>query len=206
MKPTLLFSLLLLIAASVNAQTQTSEAFLKKLNDAKAVFSPSANAEAVPVVKNNLVHYDYAFKVKGKNVEVRYIIWPFTAEAYAIYNNREKKDGDSVLHPDLLHRIVGAQLFNRIAGDTANTRKVQLQKLNSEGVKKDFGADHGGMYMGPVAPDFAKDYKFGFFMLFHKDNAGDIYVLYLFNDQEAMFKEQQEITNDQSIFKAIRFK
>lgn len=206
MKQTLFLCLVLLFASSINAQTQTPEAFLKKVNDAKAVFIPSPNTEPIPVIKNKLVHYDYAFKVKGKNVEVRYIIWPFTAEAYAIYNNREKKDGDSVLHPDRLHRIVGAQLFNRIAGDTANTRKVQLQKLNSEGVKKDFGADHGGMYMGLVAPDFAKDYKFGFFMLFHKDNAGDIYVLYLFNDQEAMFKEQQEITNDQSIFKAIRFK
>ncbi|HMI03703.1 MAG TPA: hypothetical protein VK541_14565 [Pedobacter sp.] len=81
-----------------------------------------------------------------------------------------------------------------------------MQKLDGGGVKKDFGADHGGMYMGPVAPEFAKDYKYGFFMLFHKDNAGDIYVLYLFTDQETMYKQQQEITSDQSVFKAIRFK
>ncbi|HMI03702.1 MAG TPA: hypothetical protein VK541_14560 [Pedobacter sp.] len=102
MKPTLLLSLLLLFTISLHAQTQSPDVFLKKVNDAKAVFVPSANAEPVPVVKNRLAHYDYAIKLKGKNVEVRYIIWPFTEKAYAIYNNREKKEGDSVLHPDKL--------------------------------------------------------------------------------------------------------
>nr|WP_068890628.1 hypothetical protein [Pedobacter panaciterrae] len=206
MKAALLISISFFLVVSLKAQTEFPGIFQKKLNDAKVVFVQPGNADPVPVLKNELAHYDYAIKLRGKNVEVRYSIWPLTEEAYTMYDKREKKEGDSVLHPNKLHKIVTYNLFNRISGNKNNMKSIHIQKLNNEGVKKDFGADVGSMYMGPVVQSFDKDHKYGFFLIFHKDNAGDIYILYLFENQEEMSKLQQEVTSDSSLFKAIKFK
>lgn len=206
MKLTFLLSLLFAFATSAHAQTTLPEAFQKKLSEAKITFTPPAGAEPVPVEKNEFAQYDYAFKLKGKDVEIRYSIWPLAQEIYDTYDKRQKKEGDSILDPRIFYKTVSHYMFNRIAGnEVKNVKPVQLQPLSQPGLKKDFGADAGGMFMGPVGPGYAKDYKHGFFMVFHKDHAADFYVVYLFKDIDAMFKEQQIITNDAAIFKAIRF-
>lgn len=205
MKRFLTITFILAAALSANAQTKLPEAFQKKLEQCKLVYAMPPNVEEVPVVKNELVKYDYAVKLKDKNVEIRYSIWPLSDEMYKTYENRTKKEGDSVLNPEIFFNTVSSYMFSQISQGKLSPDAVKLQKLSPVGAKKDFGADASAMFIGPVGEKFSKDHNFGLFMVFHKGHAADIYVLYLFENKEAMFKLQQEITSDPSIFNAMRF-
>jgi hypothetical protein len=189
-----------------NAQTELPEVFQKKLEQSKLVYVMPPNAVELPVVKNDLVKYDYAIKLKDKNVEIRYSIFPLPKEMYQNYENRTKKEGDSVLNPEIFYNTMSSYMFSQISQGKFPPSGIKLQKLSNTNVKRDFGADSGAMYIGPVGKKFSKDHSHGFFTVLHKGHTADIYVMYLFENMDEMSKLHQGVTSDDSIMKALRFK
>ncbi|MDN5284223.1 MAG: hypothetical protein JWR38_497 [Mucilaginibacter sp.] len=206
--------LLLLLVTGVKAQITNSgnnitntlpEKFQKKLSESKMVFTKPNGTSEVPIVENTDMHYDYALKLNDKNIEVRYSIWPIYKAMIDIYNNRQKSPGDTVLEPNKLHKQFALFAFSKISGGKISPNQVRLQPFTVPTVKKDFNADEGTMSMGPVGEAFSPKYTFGFYMMIHKDNAGDGYILYLFESQDAMFEEYKSITGNDNLSTALKF-
>ncbi len=210
-----LSSIFLLLILSIGANARSAmdtgkvssfKTFSKKIEDAKMVFVKPEETTEVPIYENTGIHYDYALQVKGKNIEIRYIVWPLTKNFFDSYDRREKKLGDTVLNPNKLHNSIPAILFSKISDGRLAPEQVRLQKFSHGAVKGDSNADEGVMFMGPVGSAFGQSYKFGYFEMLHKDYAGDIYILYLFENQDALFKEAMSITANKAIYLAVKFK
>ncbi|TSJ40722.1 hypothetical protein FO440_13335 [Mucilaginibacter corticis] len=203
--------LLLFLATGIQAQSVTNAdslytAFKKKVEDAKMTFAKPDGAVDVPVMKSTGVYYDYAYRLKDKNIEVRYIVWPLTQGYFDSYNRRQKKPGDTVLNPNKLHNTIPAILYSKISGGRLAPEQVSLKKYSYGAVSTSFKADEGAMFMGPVDSAFGQGYKYGFFEMIHKDYAGDAYLLFLFENQNAMFETYKDVTANDAVGLALKFK
>lgn len=211
MKSILTFLLLLFLAAGAKAQSVTNAdslyaAFKKKVEDAKMTFVKPESAVDVPVMKNTGVYYDYAYRLKDKNIEVRYIVWPLTQAYFDIYDRRQKKPGDTVLNPNKLHNSIPAILYSKISGGRLAPQQISLKNFSYGAASTSFKADVGAMFMGPVDPAFGQGYKYGYFVMIHKDYAGDAYLLFLFENQNAMFETYKDVTANDAVGEALKFK
>jgi len=209
MKTILSCALLCLLLNIVKAQSDISTLpaeFQKKLNEANMSFSKPDGVTETPTIKSDKVNYDYAVKVNGKNVEIRYALRPIPKEVFDVYENREKKDGDSVLNPNKIHRILTPMMYSVISGGKLASKAVTIQYFSPESIKKSAGADVGSMSRGPLGSDWAQVYNFGFYVMLHKDNLADAYIFYLFETEEQMLDIMMEITSNDALFNALKFK
>lgn len=207
MKKKLMFVFVLFVSINVTAQNHSklSSQFQEKLNEAKMTFIKPDGTTELPVVSNSEMHYDYALKFDDKNIEVRYSIWPIKKAMFDTYNNRQKSAGDSILEPNKFYKQIAIYAFSKISGGKLNPNQVILHPFSSAVIKKEANADAGGMFMGPVDNVFSSKYTFGFYNVIHKDNAGDGFILYLFENQDALFKEYRSITGNSDLFNALKF-
>ena len=205
--------LMMIIFISINSYSQSSvsnettpEIFEKMLKDADLLFVRPAGSVSVDQVAHSPVKYEYALFLKGKDVEVRYSIWPLSKGMFEIYERREKKTGDTILHPNKIHKVMAQFAFSQISGGKIPQARVKLNSYTSVVAKKEFGADAAYMFMGPIDSKYSNKYQFGFFVVLQKDFAGYAFVSYLFPDQKAMFDQMQDIANNHEVFKALIFK
>ena len=143
--------------------------------------------------------------MNNRNVEIRYAVRPISKEIFAMYDNREKKKGDTVLNPNKIHRMLTPMMYSRISGGKITPQKVSVQYFKPESVKTNAGADVGSMSTGPLGSDWAQDYAFGFFVMLHKDNLADAYIFYLFEDEKQMVDTFKEMTTNNALFYALKF-
>jgi len=212
MKTLLLYLAALCIFLNVKAQSKNSAPattlpviFQSKLDQAKMQFKKSDGMTEVPLISNPTMHYEYALKVPKTDVEIRYSIWPLTKDLFDAYDRRQKKNGDSVLHPNKIHKLVAATAISKMSG-TISPGQVVLRPFNPKNVKKDFNADNGYMYSGQIASSFGQDNTFSFMVILHKDNIADAYIIYLFKNEGTMLDAFAEISENDKIFKALTFK
>ena len=209
MKTLLTCALVGLFLTLANAQSNNAALpadFQKKLDEASMSFVKPAGVTAVPVIKGDKLNYDYALKMDGKNVEIRYIIRPLPKQMFEMYDNRVKKDGDSVLNPNRIYKIITPLMYSRISGGKLTPKTVSIDYFEPASIKSNAGADVGSMSTGAVGSDWAKGYNFGFHVMLHKDNVADAYIFYLFEDEKQMVDAFKAMTGDQSLFYALKFK
>lgn len=192
------------IAQSGNSALPTD--FQKKLDEAKMTFVKPEGLSEIPVVKTDKVNYDYALKLNNRNVEIRYAIRPISKEIFAMYDNRVKKEGDTVLNPNKIHRMLTPMMYSRISGGKITPQKISVQYFKPESIKTNAGADVGSMSTGPLGSDWAQAYTFGFYVMLHKDNLADAYIFYLFEDEKQMVDTFKEMTTNNALFYALKFK
>jgi len=199
---TLLLLFTTLVKAQSTGNSQLPVSFQKKLDDGKLIFTKPEGTIEVPVIPYTGVKYDYALKVKDKNVEVRYIIMPLTKDFFDAYEKRDKTPGDTVFNPNRMYVRLPAIMYNKIAEGKLKLEEIKLQPMHA----KDQGADGGSMFTGPVGTTFGQKYTFGFYAVIHKDYAADAYALYLFEDQTTMFDQMNELLKSSDFTGAIKFK
>ncbi|MGY4385132.1 hypothetical protein ACVWYN_002168 [Pedobacter sp. UYP24] len=192
------------IAQSVNNALPAE--FQKKLDEAKMTFVKPEGATEIPVIKTEKVGYDYAIKLNAKNVEIRYAVRPISKEIFTMYENRQKKEGDTVLNPNIIHRILTPMMYSRISGGKISPQKVSIQYFKPESIKTSAGADVGTMSSGPLGADWAQTYNFGFYVMLHKEYLADAYIFYLFEDEKQMVDAFKEITANNAVLYALKFK
>ena len=201
-----LVCLLLNIAKAQSSTDALPAGFQKKLDDAKMSFVKPDGVTEIPVIKNNKLTYDYALKMNDKNVEIRYVIRPISKQLFDMYENREKKDGDTVLNPNKIYKIITPLMYSRISGGKLTPKSVSIDYFEPKSIKSNAGADIGSMSSGAVGSDWAQNYNFGFHVMLHKDNVADAYIFYLFKDEKQMVDTFKEMTGNRSLFYALKFK
>lgn len=209
MKTILSCALLCLLLNAVKAQSDNGTLpaeFQKKLNEANMSFVKPDGVTEIPVVKTNKINYDYALKLNDRNVEIRYAIRPLSKEVFEAYENRQKKDGDTVLNPNKIHRLLSPMMYSAISGGKVESKAVLIQYFKPETVKRSAGADVGTMSSGPLGSDWAQAYNFGFYVMLHKDNLADAYIYYLFENEKQMVETFKKITSNNALLYALKFK
>jgi len=209
MKTILSCALTFLLFNLANAQSGTEALpadFQKRLDEASMSFVKPAGVTAIPVIKGDKLNCDYALKMNDKKVEIRYLIRPLSKPLFEMYDNRVKKDGDSVLNPNKIYKIITPLLYSKISGGKLTPKTVSIDYFQPESIKSNTGADVGSMSTGAVGSDWAPGYNFGFHVMLHKDNVADAYIFYLFQDEKQMVDTFKEMTGDKSLFYALKFK
>jgi len=209
MKTTLNFILLYLTITTLKAQGINSTLppeLQKKLDDAKMSFKKPEGVTEIPVVNSGkVVNYDYALKMNDKNVEIRYAVRPIPQEVFELYEKREKKEGDTVLNPNIIHRMLTPMMYSAISGGKLTPKAVSIQYFKPEKIKQSAGADIGSMSAGPVAAEWAQGYNFGLFIMLHKDYLADAYIFYLFENEKQLTDAFKEITGNDTLLYALKF-
>lgn len=160
----------------------------------------------IPVVNNGKVTYDYVLKLNNKSVEIRYAVRPIPSEIFALYENRQKKEGDTVLNPNKIHRMLTPMMYSSISEGKITKEKIVIQYFKPGRIKASAGADFGSMSSGPLGSVWAQSYTFGFYVMMHKDYLADAYVFYLFEDEKQMEEAFKELTTNNALFYALKFK
>jgi hypothetical protein len=180
--------------------------FQKKLDEAKMTFIKPEGVSEISPVKTDRVSYDYALKMNDRNVEIRYAVRPLSKEIFDMYEKREKKEGDTVLNPNIIHRMLTPMMYSIISGGKITPQKISIQYFKPESIKTSAGADVGSMSSGPLGSDWAQSYAVGFYVMLHKDNIADAYIFYLFEDEKQMADTFKEMTANKPLFYALKFK
>jgi hypothetical protein len=176
----IVLSILFVIAISVNSFAQ--ESFSELLTKCSLSFTFPNSFLPLEVKENPDVRYQFAMKSKTENIEIRYSIFSFAE----MHNNN-----------DIYETFLQTICLNVSGGKTA-----QANHFKHEDVSAEFNADDGLTCMVPLDSDFGQGYKYCMINVLHKDNLGDIYTFYLFDD----YKLLPSIMFNDKIFHAIKFK
>lgn len=172
-----LFFTSLLFHNSVNAQNLPKK-FQQLLNETHMRYSIPHGFTTTAIIENGDVAYDFAVKSKTKKLEIRYRIWP-------------TKD-NSMTNPMLI----------TMALNISNGEAIEPQSYPPSSVKEEFGADNGSTVMVFTNSEFGKGYKACLIFVIHKNNIGDAYVFFLFDDPQIL---SEAIFTDE-IYHALKFK
>lgn len=150
----------------------------------------------VPVVKNEQVGYNFAYRLENE-IEVRYLIQPLDSALikYNAFLERKasgKKRNDSIVEeyfvdPNNYHKsYFMAILFNICSkqdSSIANAKK-SIAEFPIMGVQKEFNADYGISAWCELDPEFGQKYKVCNIFMIHKKDYGDVYCFRLFKNDE----------------------
>jgi len=172
--------ILLLISLFVNAEAKDSFATL--LAKCSVSFTFPKSFLPLGVRKNGDVEYDFAIKSKTNDVEIRYAIWSF--------DQMQQRN-------DLYISLLQTMCLNISGGKLA-----QANHFKHEDVATEFNADDGLTCIIPTNSEFGQGYKFCMINVIHKENIGDVYIFFLYDDYKVLFP----FLLDGKIFHALRFK
>ncbi len=155
--------------------------FQKLLDRAGMMFEMPEGFEETKPIDNVQMNYEYALKIPGKKLEVRYAVRPmdnFMKEYEEFQEN--KKEGDMMISPNKLYNsLMQATLMNISGGQLP-----QIDPFDKDAVKEEFNADWGATAFVPLEKEFGQDYQFCLMVALHKDNLGDAYYFFLSDTKE----------------------
>lgn len=203
------FIALLLVSAGVQAQSKfsTDEArFYKLLNQTGLTFKSPLGAIKTPVVKNTEVAYNYAVKYPTRNMEIRYLVVPYTGKPMKTGKTADSKIIGTI-DTAIIKKVDGyAKKLATKAGGGVEDKSIQVGGFAPEQAKKEFNADRMTYWMIPVKNNsFGTSYKFCNMVAIHKDNVGDAYIFYLSNSIQDLMKNFKEI-GPYNVYYSLRFK
>jgi hypothetical protein len=157
------------------SQDSLPKSIIEKLQRAKAEFKVSENYKTTDIINNNQMSYDFAIINKEKKVEIRYTIRPMDSLII------QKKNNPTSIMVDL--NIMSKANFFAIAHNISDgIYKTQPINYDTTSSKKDYNANWGMMILVQPARQFANNYQNCFFVALHKNDIGDLYIFYLFED------------------------
>ena len=171
--------------------------FVELLDRAKMKFTEPNGYKRNDPIENEQMNYELAYKHSNKRFEVRYAIRPMD-NLLKEYNAREKNKnkGDINIHPNKWYKNVFEATILNISGGQLPEYSI----FDKEAVKKEFNADWGATVGVTVGKEFGQDYKYCLVVFIHKDNLGDAYVFYLYDDKDLIGEEMMPI------FHSLKFK
>lgn len=164
--------------------------FVELLDRAKMEFTEPAGYKQTKPIENGQMNWELAYKHPGKRLEVRYAIRPMD-DLLKQYKESEstKKEGDIYIHPNQWYKSVFEATVLNISGGQLPEYSI----FDKSAVKKEFNADWGATVGVLAGKEFGQDYKFCLFVFIHKDNLGDGYIFYLYDDKEVLHDEMMPI-------------
>ena len=181
MNPLIKSIILVAIISAISYPQTLPTGFQQLLNKTHMQYALPPDFSPTPVIANDDVAYDFAIKSKSSLLEIRYRIWPIMAnESNPIYK----------------------AMILTMGLNISNGKLPQSQDYPPESVKQEFGADAGCTAVVHTDSQFGKGYKFCMISVIHKDNAGDAYIFYLYNDPQSIVTA---LTTNK-IFHALKFK
>jgi hypothetical protein len=176
----IILTILLVITISANSIAQ--ESFSELLAKCSLSFTFPNSCIPLRVKQNPDVYYHFAMMLKTNKIEIRYTIVPF--------EKMERKN-------DLYEPYLQTMCLNITGGKMA-----EIQHFKHEDVSAEFNADDGLTCAVLLDSEFGKGYKYCMINVIHKDNLGDAYIFFLFDDYRIL---PSILTNDK-IFHALKFK
>ncbi len=145
-----------------NSSFKEFEKLIKELN---LVFKePLKDFKPIKCEENKDQFYQFALYNKELNVEIRYCIRKQTKEFKVLSNN----------YSDLI--------FKTIIMNLTHGNRDDFMLFPEEAVKKEFNADWGASTAVELDCEFGKNYKYCSITALHKNNVGEAYIFYLFDD------------------------
>ena len=138
-------------------------------------FRPPAGTVPTPVLKNAQMDYEYAVRVPGQHVEIRYAIRPL-GPLLAEYQQAKAKGEDLADPNELYSSLVTMVALNVSGGDEPVT-----EDFPAEAVRQEFGADWGTTTMVRAGKEFGPKYAKCMIVALHRQDAADAYCFYLFD-------------------------
>lgn len=214
MKTIKIFVLLILTASAVNAQLEKSvkpalpDTFQNVLNLAQMTFTMPKDAIAIPIVKNNQMHYEYAINFKDQPFEVRYSVAPVgytVAEAYTGGKGITPRKGSN-FENESGAKVTSAVVAINVSGGKP-IQGVGSKSFPPDAVKKEFGADWGSTTIIPLENNsFGTEYKFCIMVTLFKKDVANAYIMYLSDTKENLVKLMGELIATKGSFYALKFK
>jgi hypothetical protein len=169
------------------------------LERANLIFVIPKDCDFVPIIKNNQVYYNLAYKLKS-GIEIRYHISPYDSllSRYNAYLDRKAK-GIKPVDPekgeyteymsnpnDGYKSYFHAIIFN-ITEKTDSSFKNAINRAKEfppEAVKKEFNADWGAYAFCKLDKEFGQDYEVCSVNIIHKKDCGMVVCFRLFRDPD----------------------
>mgnify|MGYP006908207366 FL=1 len=185
MKYRILFGILLFnIYLPFRAQPGTEMEFVKICLQNSLAFSPPDSFIYTPPIQNPDLYYQYALKHQTRDFEIRFSVWPLK-EFIKEYEKSLNDPGITLLNPNTYHKNSAiATLLNISQIDPNSGMLPELVPFPKNAVKQEFNADFGASVFLPVNSEFSKGYQFALFMVLHKENQADLFIIFLGNKKE----------------------
>lgn len=161
------------------------------------MFQAPAGTVPTSVLKNAQMDYEYAVRVPGKHVEVRYAIRPLGPQL-AEYEQAKAK-GEDLADPNELY----SSLMTMVALNVSGGDEPVTEDFPAEAVRQEFGADWGTTTMVRAGKEFGPKYARCMIVALHRKNAADAYCFYLFDKPADLGPLLDEPTG--AAFHALRF-
>lgn len=121
----------------------------------------------------------WAIASDKKEVEVRFSIHPLQQ----LMEMHKSGSSEMMVNPNNLFPTVSQTSGLNLAGGPQATGGVPpFRPFPSDAVKKEFGADAGGIILIPLKKSYA--HKYCMIVALHKQDACDIYMYMMYNDQD----------------------
>lgn len=176
---------LLLFIGSSFAFTAISlpDLFTKLMERSKMSFTAPEGYSETKIISNGQMSYEYAIKHNTQNFEVRYAIRPLDEELKD-YNKWQKNKGpnDIRIHPNKMYEAV----FQATVLNVSGGELPQWDEFPPQAVKHEFNADWGAVVVTTAGEEFGQKYKYCMTVALHKDDVGDAYYFYLYDDTKVM--------------------
>ncbi|MFD2787903.1 hypothetical protein [Hymenobacter rubripertinctus] len=190
-----------LLPAPVTADTPVSAlpaGFRAALAAGHLTFQPPAGTLPTPVLKNAQMDYDYAVRMPGQQVEIRYAIRPLNG--LPAEDQQGEDEGEVLVDPNMLY----SSLLTVVALNISGGQEPATQEFSPETVQQKFGADWGATTKVSAGKEFGPGYAYCLVVALHKHNAADAYCFYLFNEQKDLNLLLDDPAAD--VFHALRFR
>ena len=166
--------------------------FTDLLDQGNMTFENPIGLDAIKIIENDQMNYDYAVKYPTKNFEVRYAIRPLKT---LLKDYKDKGTGGNV-HPNNLY----STLFQTTALNISGGQFPEINIYDKDAVKEEFNADWGASAFVQTVKEFGQNYKYCMIVGIHKDNFADAYIFYLSDNTEDFEKLAGPV------FHALKFK
>jgi hypothetical protein len=187
---TLIFTGLFSISFGQNTDsTKTKISFEDKIEKCNIAFIRPDNFTETAVIENRDQYYDYAIKHKDLKLEIRYFIRSYDSLTIKLSKGA----------PQMVWGLFMTTVMNMTRG-----KRSDFNEFPTEAVKKEFGADWGATTSVKLDCEFGKGYKYATLTTIHKDNVGDIYIFYLYDDIKKIAAKMKDLTNNW--FYTMKFK
>ncbi len=213
-----IFFILLLTLISSKCSEDNFKEIQSLLERADLVLFLPEKYTYVPVVKNEQVYYNFAYRLENE-IEVRYLIQPLDSALlkYNAYLERKKsgiKKNDSIISeyfvdPNNYHKsYFMAILFNICKKDDSSMAgaKRSITEFPLIGVQKQFSADYGITAFCNIDPEFGQNYKVCSVFMIHKKDYGDVYCFRMYKNDELVNKLLKNNTINNEFYNLQFFK
>ncbi|MBM4169397.1 MAG: hypothetical protein FJ215_09600 [Ignavibacteria bacterium] len=190
--PPFLLSQLLCICV-LSAQPQYSSSLTRILDETQAVLVIPDGFRPVSVRENPNVRYDFAFTSTEVKLEMRILLRPLGREIEAF-----KRGESSGPDPNSIHEALLLTICLNLSGGVP----CEPTSFDSDDVHSDFNADAGATTFVRLNSEFGRGFNNALINVFHRDDVGDIFVFFLFDD----FKDVGSTLFREDVFHAVKFK